>query len=675
MFLALTTAWLLAAAGQQERPQPDRRALLVGIGDYGGPDSAWEKLYGPPNDVALIRDLIVGRFGFAAERVQTLVDAEATHAAVVDAFWNHLIRGASPGTEAFFYFSGHGSTAGDASGLEPDGLDSTLVTFDSARGAAGAVSDLTDDELTSLLVALAATGARVTVVTDCCHAGGLMRGESAARSLPAAAPAEDPGSFLPPEVPLLEDGDPRRPETLPWVFVAACQPQERAHERKVEDDRGDIRSHGLMTWQLAAALREAPADSSWERVTERVAAAIQEELWREGARATQRPALAGPAQRVVFGGGYAPPLPGLPARAHGDRGFLKVGAGSLHFLEPGTRLEVLGLDGAPLGFAVVHPTRVWPTRCEARWEGSAPDGIRAGDALRVRPLDAPASAPPVALHAPEGEEPARSLAGCLREGSAVLTGPDEAQLLLRPGEGGGWRALDAAGGYEVFAWDPGAARVEERLAEMLRQERRYRRWMAHPRSDARGGITLEWRPVDAARLAQLEEWSARDCAAAALRGEPSGANARVAVRGAAEAAQIVDLVVRVPEGPGAAGGHLTVLCVSEDRSVTPIHPADGDPGRALAPGQEIAIPVEVFVPESWPRGLAQRDRYVALLTEEPLPAALFRERALALRGGGPVPPRLLALREVALRGGAEARLAAAAPDFSFACADLLLERE
>lgn len=672
MIFALPIA-LAASLAAQGRPQPDRRALLIGIGDYGAAaDADWEDLHGPPNDLALMRELLVGRFGFAADRVRTLRDAEATHAAIVGAIWTHLIEPAGPGTEVLLYYTGHGSLAPDASGREPSGYDATLVCHDAARSAPDAAPDLTDDELLSLLVALVARGATVTVVTDCCHAGGLTRGGLVARALPPSAATGDPASFLPPEVPLLDDGDPRRPEALPWVHVAGCAPGQRSHEGKVQNEHGERMTHGLLTWHLAAALREAQPGTSWEELMEVAGAALQEQMWSEGAARSQRPEVSGPAERLVFGGGFAAPLPGFPAWIASGRGLMRVGAGTLSFLEGGTRLEVRTLAGKRVGTARVHRTRVWATRCEAAWE-EEPAELEAGVALRVIPLDAPASHPPVPLSAPQDDALAAALAECARNGLAAVVAEDEAALVLRAAAEGGWRAEDPTSGFAVFSWHAGDGVAA--LEAPLRREQRWRRWMTHPKAAALGALDLRWRTADAARLAALAAWADAPCAAAELRAE-DGAEAVAAVRDDARARQIVDLVVRLPADSGAPGGHLSILCISEDHTVTPIFPADRDQERGLAPGQEIAVAIEVFVPEAWPAGAPQRDRYVALLTAEPIRLeSLGQRQDLTLRGGARAPARLEALLAAdGLRGGPE-RIAAGANEYSFARLDLLLARE
>src|SRR5215210_4693353 len=82
-------------------------ALLVGIDDYPAPVPA---LRGCCNDVAEMRAFLEGRVGAdgAALKSRTLLNAEATRAAVIAGFRDHLRR-AGPDDVALFCYSGHGS--------------------------------------------------------------------------------------------------------------------------------------------------------------------------------------------------------------------------------------------------------------------------------------------------------------------------------------------------------------------------------------------------------------------------------------------------------------------------------------------------------------------------------------------------------------------------------------
>ena len=130
----------LLAFGPQERVASTRWAFIVGISDYihleageGG------DLVGPEQDVPRMRDVLVQRHGFPAENVRTLVNHDATKAAIEEGITGWLVQNARPGDVAFIYYSGHGSQMWDEDGDEDDGL--IKHTFDRVALGCGKVID------------------------------------------------------------------------------------------------------------------------------------------------------------------------------------------------------------------------------------------------------------------------------------------------------------------------------------------------------------------------------------------------------------------------------------------------------------------------------------------------------------------------------------------------------
>jgi uncharacterized caspase-like protein len=154
-------------------------ALLVGINDYG-PDI--ESLDGCLNDVDLFHEYLKHHVAPAALAVEILKNGDATRANVVDRFRTHLRKAAS-GDVALFQFCGHGAQwASNAAFREafPDGKDEGLVCSDSRRPGG---YDLADKELAVLIAEVAATGAHVAVLFDCCHSGSGTREVTTRRGL------------------------------------------------------------------------------------------------------------------------------------------------------------------------------------------------------------------------------------------------------------------------------------------------------------------------------------------------------------------------------------------------------------------------------------------------------------------------------------------------------------
>lgn len=154
-----------------------KRALLIGINKYE--ELPW--LSGSRNDVAVMRELLVRRYGFSESNIHTLLDEQATRSAILDAM-EDLVASASPHDVIFVHYSGHGSQVDDLDDDEPDGLDETICPHDARTEN---VADITDDELGRIFGRLNVASA--VVVLDSCHSGTALRSAPSAirsRSVP-----------------------------------------------------------------------------------------------------------------------------------------------------------------------------------------------------------------------------------------------------------------------------------------------------------------------------------------------------------------------------------------------------------------------------------------------------------------------------------------------------------
>ena len=146
-------------------------ALLVGIDAYPEPG---QPLRG--YDIAAVEALLAHRVSGSDDvlHVLTLLDEQASRAAVIAGFQEHL-RQARSSDVALFYYSGHGSQEAAPEEfwhLEPDHLDETLVLWDSRQDGQ---FDLADKELAALLTQVATHEPHILVVLDCCHSGSGTR--------------------------------------------------------------------------------------------------------------------------------------------------------------------------------------------------------------------------------------------------------------------------------------------------------------------------------------------------------------------------------------------------------------------------------------------------------------------------------------------------------------------
>ena len=204
-------------------------------------------LYGCRNDIAALETYLRARADGELD-LQVLLDAEATRDTVVAAFRQHLAR-AGDGDVALFAYCGHGSeepAPAAIADLEPSGRIQTIMLHDCGRRVDGKLRRaLADKELSLLLAEVAAGGAHVVVILDCCHAGGGTRdpyarprawtprpseATAADRDVVVALAAERPSSeFLPGAL------DHWRAPRPPHVALAACRSDETAKEHRVGD--------------------------------------------------------------------------------------------------------------------------------------------------------------------------------------------------------------------------------------------------------------------------------------------------------------------------------------------------------------------------------------------------------------------------------------------------------
>ncbi|HBP90827.1 MAG TPA: hypothetical protein DD706_24435 [Nitrospiraceae bacterium] len=290
VFQVLSALILLASsvcvAEELTPSQPAKLALLIGIDKYKSPDI--RRLSGAVNDIRLMREVLIGKFGMPPENINSLENEQATHQAIIDAIRNHLVAKAKKGDVVVLHFSGHGSQMKDISGDEVDQLDETLVAYDSRTPG---VFDISDDEINGLLLQLTEKTKNVTFIFDSCHSGAASRGGNTVREIEA-----DRRTPLPPEDFAVSvrggEGDADfRPNNSDYVLISGSLAKELSNETDFEGRR-----HGVLTWFLALALKAAPDRSTYRDVMDQVKSEVSTRF------PSQTPQIEGPGQDlVVFG--------------------------------------------------------------------------------------------------------------------------------------------------------------------------------------------------------------------------------------------------------------------------------------------------------------------------------------------------------------------------------------
>jgi hypothetical protein len=374
-----------------------------------------------------------------------------------------LAAAAQQGDQVLVYFSGHG---GQVPTLVPevkgaDGLDECLVPYDANLGG----RLLRDVEIARIVAEMAGRGLDVTLVLDCCHAGGALRSPDLAAvrgvSFIDRTPRPAGSAVASPEIlaAAWQAAGGRCPPGV--VLLAACRPGEKALEVLFQG-----RKRGIFTWALLDGLRRLGTAVAYRRLHERVLARVHSLF------EIQTPMLEGNTERQVLGNRPRRPEPTVSVLAvESDSVLLAAGvpqgvaAGAWFALYPPGDGEVLRSEER---IALAEVTEAGASNSRARLatvlragvavEPGSPavllaDGLRA---RRVALRDGTGSALLAAVAARLAQPEASGFLA-----SAPAGAPADFLLTAR---GGDVEILDAAG--EILVRLPAASDVEAVIAAL-----------------------------------------------------------------------------------------------------------------------------------------------------------------------------------------------------------------
>ncbi len=156
----------------------EKRALVVGIGEYPDVDFGWHTINGD-NDVPLVMEMLKCA-GFQQNDIIMLKNQQATYNGIMQAF-EQLVSQVCQGDIVYIHFSGHGQQITDLNGDEPDDWDEAWIPYDALQQPTDDYNGerhITDDILNALLWKIQAkigVSGQLTVVTDACHSGDATR--------------------------------------------------------------------------------------------------------------------------------------------------------------------------------------------------------------------------------------------------------------------------------------------------------------------------------------------------------------------------------------------------------------------------------------------------------------------------------------------------------------------
>ena len=293
---------------------PTRRALLIGVGEHlynkvpddrkrmGKKKSFPEDLGGAVNDVEIIKDVLIRRFGFKPENIVTLTDSQATREAILAAM-RQIVEDAGPEDVVHIHFSGHGSWIKDMNGDEKDKFDETLLPYDARTDK---VRDITDDEINAILSGLRARDTLVTL--DACHSGTATRGES---DVMIRGGEPDPMTELYGDVSargqalgrdaLVDASETILPETEAYTLMTGAAAEHSALDSPIDSEK----RYGWFSWSLANTLGTVDQNMSTGEVFFEIQRKMQSVGEKKGHRAPmpQLEATDGARARPLLAGG------------------------------------------------------------------------------------------------------------------------------------------------------------------------------------------------------------------------------------------------------------------------------------------------------------------------------------------------------------------------------------
>ena len=236
--LAVPSAPTAAAGGYS-----DSWAIVIGIDDY----AKWPRLQYAVRDARAVREMLIQKFGFGAERIVALENREATRSGILNAFHDRLARGGMKKNDRLFvFFAGHGATRQLSSGRDLG----YIVPVDSDPGQV-ATDAIPMTELQNIAESL--TAKHAFFVMDACYSGlGLTRGASSGnflrdnakrigRQMLTAGGADQ----------LVADGGPNGHSVFTWALLQGLA------------GKGDLNGDGIITaTELAAYVAPAVAAAS-----------------------------------------------------------------------------------------------------------------------------------------------------------------------------------------------------------------------------------------------------------------------------------------------------------------------------------------------------------------------------------------------------------------------------
>ena len=289
---ALFAVLVFVCGSPNETLAQEKHALIIGIDKYvyeENPSSSrlgnsaaeprkWTNLRGAVNDAKNMKELLVSRFAFDRNNIQTLFDDDATRENILAAIEQYIVNTPNLGDEVFFYYAGHGSQVPNSLSDEANKMDETLVPTDAFFGA----QDIRDKELRALFNKALDRDIKLTMIFDSCHSGSITRG------VPSGVTERkmEPATY---DVADASLNNQPSPEERGALVLSSARDEQTAKERF--NPQTEMIT-GIFTDTLVRILLESQPNEPISRIMERVQAIVKASI------ADQDPVLAGNEERI-----------------------------------------------------------------------------------------------------------------------------------------------------------------------------------------------------------------------------------------------------------------------------------------------------------------------------------------------------------------------------------------
>ncbi|KAH7109973.1 caspase domain-containing protein [Dactylonectria macrodidyma] len=356
---------------------PKKWAILIGIDKYTYGDSVTRRerrtmsgvrmedpkdLSGAVNDVLSVRNFLIKTMSVDPDNIKMLLAPvqgrlyehplepqlnnryeEPTYENMVRALANTSRY--ARGDLVYIHFSGHGGQASTVFNwlkAKNDRIDHSLLPTDIAITG----KYLRDIELGALLQGIVDVGCVLTVVLDCCHSGGAIRGDDDDEDDIEGVRGDHQvyQSQIPADLPLSMTRVEHWGNTAQWlehpegfVVLAACLDYQKAKEIKVIESDGGVYWHGRLTYWLLDTVRNSPLTFSSGAVYDRLRAKIHNTV------VNQTPYLVGDHDRFFFSPEYRSKVYAMPVTEVRPEGRVRLGGGRLHCVQERAEYAILPL--------------------------------------------------------------------------------------------------------------------------------------------------------------------------------------------------------------------------------------------------------------------------------------------------------------------------------------------